>query len=340
MIEEITMRWAQCEAELIEHDGASVRHIYHMVQETLPALCDWQDAEEAMQCIYRIASIDFEGSDLNALTFDDELSLDQIKNIPIYQRYEAVYAYAYFGLPVRSDSKTAIRLAPLPWPIGVTQIDRQSDIQNIDLEAGDYFDLLLNETKWMDPEFKQIWQIAKARIAVDNADEYPSSSVSIAGLSGLAGISLKSLQNDLMPSSASGLVSAGEGSVTAKSARSWLSKRRKYIPSIWHLNFEPDEIDEIEKKEGLIDVIFIPVSSEGESYEPSLMRGDGKFYVGPSGNEHSFDTYLKAVEALTHMSVPTWRKPDKMNRWRTKTGIRWERMTPKDLGLEFRSAPN
>ena len=50
-------------------------------------------------------------------------------------------------------------------------------------------------------------------------------------------------------------------------------------------------------------------------------------------SEIGYEDYLEALESLTQMEVPVWRKPTAKKRWTIAVGLEWVRKTSEELGL-------
>jgi hypothetical protein len=68
----------------------------------------------------------------------------------------------------------------------------------------------------------------------------------------------------------------------------------------------------------------IPEARDGSRFTADLVLPDGTYRVGAKGKERNVAGYADAVEALTTMDVPRWRRPNGTSGMAgIVTGVRW-----------------
>lgn len=121
--------------------------------------------------------------------------------------------------------------------------------------------------------------------------------------------------------------------IPAEEALAWLETRDDYYPSIWR-----DQTPGMGSLQGdstgdqIIDEpVFVPVAADGSYFAPGLRLKSG-FQIGPEDTERFVDDFDDALEQLTKMSPPTWRRPSTgSGRFGRVVGTKWIRMTREEL---------
>lgn len=173
---------------------------------------------------------------------------------------------------------------------------------------------------------------AEARLAIDAGED-----VTTVQLAALSRLSLKSIKNLVAPgNSAETIKLSAEGKISSSDAKRWLEGRDKFQPSIWRLRETEDQettnepLKEVMEPE---DVLFVPAARDGSIFDPILCRRADGYTIGLKGEEEKEPDYLTALQKLTLMSSPHWRRPNTLGNWGTVIGDSWVRKTRSELGL-------
>ena len=76
--------------------------------------------------------------------------------------------------------------------------------------------------------------------------------------------------------------------------------------------------------------ILVPFAFDGSCFNPSLRcPKTGTYTVGEEGKEISFDTFDSALEHITMMYTPRWRRPNTAGDWEIVSARIWE-LLPKE----------
>ncbi|WP_246657642.1 exonuclease domain-containing protein [Cohaesibacter sp. CAU 1516] len=70
-------------------------------------------------------------------------------------------------------------------------------------------------------------------------------------------------------------------------------------------------------------LIRVPVAADGSCFGPDLAR-NGHFTVGAKGEEKKYDSFEAALDALTKMDKPRWRRPNSAGNWGIVSGNAWK----------------
>ncbi|WP_249690870.1 hypothetical protein [Stappia sp. WLB 29] len=178
--------------------------------------------------------------------------------------------------------------------------------------------------QWGLEEFDEIGPLltwAKGRWALDNNEP-----IEPAALARLGNVSERSIRN-LMSKKDKGLRSEN-GKVLASDALAWLRVRPDYWDSIWQRQEHDDHEQAAEPVEDAY--VFVPVSRDGSIFHPGL-RGANGYRVGAKGSERDFDTFEAALTHLHALSHPYWRRQNANGAWVIVSGIRWERLSEREL---------
>lgn len=77
--------------------------------------------------------------------------------------------------------------------------------------------------------------------------------------------------------------------------------------------------------------ILVPFAFDGTCFNPSLRCPiSGKYTVGESGKEFTFDDFNVALEHIMMMYKARWRRPNEMGEWEIVSVEKWE-LLPKEL---------
>ncbi|SDW06404.1 exonuclease domain-containing protein [Roseicitreum antarcticum] len=69
--------------------------------------------------------------------------------------------------------------------------------------------------------------------------------------------------------------------------------------------------------------IRVPVAADGTIFGPDLAR-NGCYTVGAKGAEERYDSFDAALDALTRMDKPRWRRPNAAGNWGIVSGCSWK----------------
>lgn len=68
--------------------------------------------------------------------------------------------------------------------------------------------------------------------------------------------------------------------------------------------------------------VLVPVANDGSWFGPHLQKSSG-FSIGKKGQERVVLSFEEALENLTKMPTPYWRRPNKAGNWGIVSGVRW-----------------
>lgn len=157
---------------------------------------------------------------------------------------------------------------------------------------------------------------AKNRWALDHKEP-----VDPKALARFGGLSERSIRN--MMAGGGKTFNAVDGRIPAYEALAWLETRDEYWNSIWREQPEPSHAQEPE--EPVENPIFVPVARGGSVFHPGVER-NGRFTVGPKGDERQVGDFEQALEELQRMPSPFWRRPNDKNAYGIVRGVRWVRL--------------
>ncbi|AWI86779.1 hypothetical protein CEW88_23320 (plasmid) [Alloyangia pacifica] len=69
-------------------------------------------------------------------------------------------------------------------------------------------------------------------------------------------------------------------------------------------------------------MIRVPVAADGTAFGPDLAR-NGYYTVGAKGAEEKHASFDAALDALTKMDKPRWRRPNAAGNWGIVSGCSW-----------------
>jgi hypothetical protein len=234
--------------------------------------------------------------------------------LPVGQALVSLNAFAFYGLPPVENV-----------PIG----QREKAIREFVGGLRALFDSI--PPGWADvSDMERTILAAEARLLIDT-----DADVSAEQLAALARLNIRTMKNQLMPSSGSGLRTTSDGHIIARDARRWLEARPTFRSSLWrdHEVESPETSGHSDK--GLENVLFVPVANDGTFFDPVSCRRAGAYTIGPKGAEERIEDYRVALERLSEMKRPAWRRPNEVGNWgivRARDDL-WLRKTAAELGL-------
>jgi hypothetical protein len=113
----------------------------------------------------------------------------------------------------------------------------------------------------------------------------------------------------------------GNVSITPLNASKWLLKRRSFVDS--HTSKATEE-----------GALLVPQARDGSVFNAGCRQGAG-FKIGPKGDEEYKASFEDALDALTKMQKPYWRRPSpKSGVPGIVSGLTWISKTRAELGLD------
>ncbi len=77
---------------------------------------------------------------------------------------------------------------------------------------------------------------------------------------------------------------------------------------------------------------LVPFASDGTCFNPTLRHPEsGKYTVGESGKEITFDDFSAALDHIMMMYIPRWRRPNEAGEWEIVTTTIWKLIPPEYL---------
>lgn len=178
---------------------------------------------------------------------------------------------------------------------------------------------------------------ATGRLKFDNGE-----AITVHELAALSRVTTKRLQNAIYAKSADAPIVSKDGTIQPASAEKWLTKR-EYMPSIWK-EYLSEECWKSEAPSGAIqspqdpeEYFFVPEARDGTIFGPKSCLRPGKpsedphYTIGAKGEEQDFESYEKALTALTGMATPRWRRPNDVGNFGIVTVERWRRVSAREL---------
>ncbi|QEX14944.1 hypothetical protein FRZ44_02200 [Hypericibacter terrae] len=293
---------------------AVVGELVKSAGEFLEYLVGQQAANEAMSSLMRTAlGIELENPEEWRLQWE-ALGLSDLARLVGSENFTNLYAYAFFGLP--------------------TTYDRSLDERGLSIlghcTSADMF-LESCPRTWADVGvLERTLEAAQTRWAIDAGVD--GTLVGPEGLAAIAGVSLKSIKNILAPSSGSDLRTTENGQVRVEDARRWLEGRPGFLPSIWELDEAGSVVPASTADHMLDDVLFVPVAKDGSHFSPECLVGK-HYQIGPKSAPQKIADFRLALDLLTRMEPPRWRRPNSKGVPGLVTGVTWTRKTAAELGL-------
>lgn len=178
---------------------------------------------------------------------------------------------------------------------------------------------------------------ASGRLKVDAGE-----SLSVHELAAVTQVTSKRLQNAIYAKSADAPLANTDGTIPAAAAQRWL-EARDYKPSIWREFIackgweENGEVIVSAVAENQVgDYLFVPEARDGTVFSPTACKRGGKngtpyYTVGAKDGEVDYDDYEEALNALSRMSTPRWRRPNEHGNFGIVSAERWRRLTREEL---------
>lgn len=208
-------------------------------------------------------------------------------------------------------------------------------------------------SSWVDPssissnlEFvfpcKALSAFVKARYMLDFTPN-----VSLEGIAILAGVSRRTVTNAINSNDPDNFIElASEYSkqnsffgacdyiVDSNDAREWLCKRYRFIETIEKdspvtntRHRSPSNLVESNSNETMYTV---PQAKDGSLFSPSCSSRNG-FTIGPKGSEFQVSDFEEALESLSRMKKPYWRRRNNKGRLGIVTGVTWVNVPKSEL---------
>lgn len=185
------------------------------------------------------------------------------------------------------------------------------------------------------PELAAVRDMALARLAYDAGEL-----LSVHQLAALSDVSVKRVQNAVYADKKAPMVD-GENRVTREGCERWLADR-DFQPSIWQQVQSLDERKEDWGRDIIVEVagenvlhddfVFVPVADDGSLFRPSLKRDRVQhFTIGAKGSEEAIAEFDEALQKLSRMEVPYWRRPNANGNWGIVSGQSWKRIRRAEL---------
>ncbi len=246
----------------------------------------------------------------------DLLSPEQFERLPLYREMVDLHGETLFGLIDVSDSIYDYHYTNLP------------------SNAGVYIEEEIPQEWCKGTELSEIFEARRCRRMIDGETGYEGHSVSVAGLSRLVKMDIKTLRN-ILSRDGSGvhLIKSGpdKGRVEAHVAREWLKTRPEYLPTIslpvstaLNQGLLQPAVSEVGP------FLFVPTAADGTTFSPSSTI-NGKYEIGAKAQDLSFTNYHEALLALQSLPDPAWKRTDKANRVRITTVTHWMRVPESSL---------
>ncbi|WP_306015014.1 hypothetical protein [Oceanicaulis sp. MMSF_3324] len=179
---------------------------------------------------------------------------------------------------------------------------------------------------------------ALARVKLDGGEPLTVSELAV-----LSGVSMKRLQNAIYAQSEGAPTVSKGGLIAPEACARWLNER-DYRWSIWQdivaeypLKANWGESTELSPHDALKeheDYLFVPVALDGSVFSPDLGSGPSgqQFRVGPKGEEVNVEGFEEALQRLTKMETPRWRRPNpESGRLGIVSGQSWKRVRRSEL---------
>jgi hypothetical protein len=171
---------------------------------------------------------------------------------------------------------------------------------------------------------------AEARWALDHGR-----SAAPDDLAALAGVKPKTVANLLASRE---LPADVDGRVPAAEALRYLERREGFVRSNWQYGVERAGSSGDTEPGSLAEQVFVPVDSDGTPFLPSIARrgrdGVSRYAIGAKGDPEYVEDYWEALDRLSRMPTPRWRRPPISGRggWSLVSGQEgWRRFPRTDL---------
>lgn len=183
---------------------------------------------------------------------------------------------------------------------------------------------------------------ARARLSLDRGEP-----ISLHALALLSGVTVKRIQNAIYAKTGEAPTVGENGLISPEGCEQWLNGRDfqwsfwKQIVAIYPLGADwGDDIpfENSEPSRLVDDYIFVPVANDGSYFHPKLRRkgaekgSEGGFTIGPKGGEEVVADFTAALDQLSKMETPRWRRPNADSGiWGIVSGQTWKRIRRVDL---------
>ncbi|KCZ83535.1 hypothetical protein HAD_13074 [Hyphomonas adhaerens MHS-3] len=350
----------EAEYDWLEHDNG--KSILALIGELIERMTSSHKANVSMAALIEIVAhgdvLEWDWSRLSKTQItphwreelEEAMSYSVLNGPDLFDRLHDLNAFAYFGMipnwnpeywPDPTDPRSTVVLSRRE-----AQRDLEKWVQDV-CEEVDELEKLLPAAQLKSGLFDACLTTrtaAKARLAYDKGD-----SLSIAELAALSRVSMKRLQNAVYAKTDEAPLVAKDGKIAAENARAWL-EARDYKPSIWQAieDLQPLNSDWGEdvpygsetSESKLADYVFIPVANDGSEFLPELCWRDGRgaseagYTIGPKGAEQKVADYRTALDILSKMETPRWRRPNpESGNWGIVTGQSWRRVALAGLNI-------
>ena len=186
---------------------------------------------------------------------------------------------------------------------------------------------------------------ARARLKFDAGEP-----MTIHELAALSKVTVKRIQNAVYAKTEEAPVVAKSGLISHDACETWLAAR-DYLPSIWQEiaalgplqpNWGEDVVYEAPAANQVFDdYVMVPVAADGTFFHPALARKsggrEGGYTIGAKGAEEVVHGFEAALEALTKMVTPRWRRPNpESGNWGIVSGQTWKRLRASEFDALIR----
>ncbi len=161
-------------------------------------------------------------------------------------------------------------------------------------------------------------------------------------LAAVTGVSSKRLQNAMYARRDDAPLAGNDGLIPVAAAQRWL-EAREYRPSIWRefiacKGWEEDgEVSTPAPARNEIgDFLFVPEARDGTVFSPIACKRGGAtgkphYTVGVKDAEVNYEDFEAALDALSQMAIPRWRRPNENGKFGIVSAERWRRLTREEL---------
>jgi hypothetical protein len=228
--------------------------------------------------------------------------------------YTALYAYGDSGVIHAESDEDTIEAGKQRIKDAMAEADMIAEILANASSAGSALD--------------SIRALASGRWALDHGG-----SLTPQQIARLAEVDLKTVRNAISAKE----MATEDGTVPAASALEYLSKRRNFRPSQWR----ESGLTKIEDPIALllmgqdeeVDYVFVPRGNDNSAFLPDLCRmnkdlGVPAYQIGDKDKPVYIAGYYEALDALSKMPKPAWRRPNENGHWGriVHAGGAWDRM--------------
>jgi hypothetical protein len=308
--EEVQARWKKFWDDHKDFDSHWARNVLHSLSEFLPFVFKFDAVRHGLEQLYTRSDVQYPADwdwSTDWTDADEQLPAAALRQLPIFRLALALDAYAYYGLKL--------------------MIEEPHDTHDLDT----FLDDLAERTAQPHPAiglFPREWggdkameQTLTAALARRKLDHPSVGAITPEELAALVDLPRKNIVNLLAPKKRGILKADERGLIPVEIARSWLSTRRDFLPSVWqqqgNITIPAPDYESLLGGEP----IFVPVASDGAWFSPNdRNERDRCYYVASGEHEEKFEDYWAALDFLGHARFPRWRYCDAAGRWRTKTG--------------------